>query len=86
MIAVGPFEDEIASLKKTCEHGSYEYGNPPESFRTCTTLHFRSVKRQERYGVYVVRQRETREVLYIGKSGTIDSQGQFKGQDIPPHK
>jgi len=83
MITVGPFEDEIASLKKTCGHGSYEYSNPSESFRTCTTLHFRRVKRQERYGVYVVRQRDTQEVLYIGKGGTINLQGQFKGQDVP---
>lgn len=82
MITVGPFEDEIALLKKTCECGSYEYINPSDSFRTCTTSHFREVRRQEKYGVYVVRQRDTREVLYIGKSGTIDSQGQFKGQDI----
>ena len=83
MITVGSFEDEIALLKKTCEYGSYEYSNPSDSFRSCTTLHFRGVRRQERYGVYVVRQRDNQEVLYIGKSGTIDSQGRFKGQDIP---
>lgn len=83
MVAVDPFEDEIASLKKTCEHGSYEYSNPSDSFRTCTNLHFRELRQQERYGIYVVRQRDTQEVLYIGKSGTINSQGQFKGQDIP---
>ena len=83
MITIGAFEDEIALLKKTCEHGFYEYNNLSKSFRTCTTSHFRSVKQQEKYGVYVVRQRDTQEVLYIGKSGTIDSQGEFKGQDIP---
>lgn len=83
MITVGLFEDEIALLKKTCEHGFYEYSNSSESFRTCTTSHFRRVKQKERHGIYVVCQRDTQEVLYIGKSGTIDSQGQFKGQDIP---
>ena len=83
MTTVGLFEDEIALLKKTCEYGSYEYCNPLDSFRARTTLHFRGVRRLERYGVYVVRQRDTREVLYIGKGGTVDSQGQFKGQDIP---
>ena len=83
MIAVGPIEEELALLRKICEHGFYEYSNPLDSFRACTTLYFRGVKRQERYGVYVVRQRDTKEILYIGKSGTIDSQGQFKGQDIP---
>lgn len=83
MITVGTFEDEIASLKETFEHGSYEYSNSSDSFRTSTTLHFRGVRQRERSGIYVVRQRDTKEVLYIGKSGTIDSQGQFKGQDIP---
>jgi hypothetical protein len=29
-----------------------------------------------------VRQRDSKEILYIGKSGTIDSDGDFKGQDI----
>jgi hypothetical protein len=83
MITVGPFEEEIVLLKKTCEHGFYEYSNLSESFRACTTRHFRRVEQQEKYGVYVVRQRDAQEVLYIGKSGTIDSQGQFKAQDIP---
>ena len=77
------FEDEIASLEKTCKHGAYEYSNPSESFRTCTTSHFKGATWQKRYGVYIVRQRDTQEILYIGKSGTIDSEGRFKGQDIP---
>ena len=70
MITVGPLEDEIVLLKKTCEHGFYEYSDLSESFRACTTLHFRRVKRRERYGVYVVGQRDTREVLCIGKVRT----------------
>lgn len=82
-ITVGSFEDEIALLRKTCEHGFYEYISPLDSFRTCTTWHFRGVRRQEKYGVYIVRQKDTQEVLYIGKGGTIDSQEQFKDQDIP---
>ena len=83
MIALGPIEEEVALLRKICEHGFYEYSNPSDSFKTCTALYFRGVKRQERYGIYVVRRGDTGEILYIGKSGTIDSQGQFKGQDIP---
>lgn len=77
------FEDEVGSLKKACKHGAYEYSNLSKSFRTFTNSHFQVVTRQERYGVYIVRQRDTQEVLYIGKSGSIDSQGHFKGQDIP---
>jgi len=83
MIAVGSLEDEITLLKESCEWGSFEYYNSSGSFRTCATLHFRGVERQDKHGIYVIRQRNTREVLYIGKSGTIDSKGQFKGQDIP---
>lgn len=83
MITVGTFEDEIASLKNTFEYGSYEYSNPSDSFRILTTIHFRGVREREMFGIYVVRQRDTKEVLYIGKSGTLDSQGQFKNQDIP---
>lgn len=83
MINVDAFEDEIDLLQNIYEHGYYEYRNSSESFTTCTKSHFNRVVRQDRYGVYIVRQRNTQEVLYIGKSGTIDSHGKFKKQDIP---
>ena len=82
MIAIEPFKQEIASLKKTHDHGSFEYADCLASFHSCLALHFRNVSRLEKYGVYVVRQRDTGEVLYIGKGGTIDSEGLFKGQDV----
>lgn len=83
MIKVGLFEDEIELLKETCQYGSYVYRNPSDSFRICTNSHFKRVARQEKYGVYIVRKLCTKEVLYIGKGGTIGSQGKFKEQDIP---
>ncbi len=83
MINIRLFEEDITSLKEIYPSGSYEYSYPHENFRACTTKHFRGVKEKERFGVYIVRQRDTRHVLYIGKSGTLDSQGKFKGQDIP---
>ncbi len=82
MINVGPFEDEIGLLKKTYEHDFYEYENPSDSFKACTNSHFNKIKQKERYGVYIVRHRDTQEVLYVGKGGTIDSQGKFKRQNI----
>lgn len=83
MNGIGSFEEEIAELKRICDHGSFEYNSSSLNFTTVVTSHFHSINQQKMYGVYVVRQRDTQEVLYIGKSGTIDSKGQFKGQDIP---
>ncbi len=83
MITIKSFEDEIASLKKTYKYGSYEYSDPSKNFTEVTASHFKKVRQQKKYGVYVVHQCKTREVLYIGKSGTIESRGKFKGQEIP---
>ena len=85
MIDVGAFEDEINSLKNTHEHGCYGYIVQSKNFTACTRSHFNEVLRQEKFGVYIVRQRDTQEVLYIGKNGTVDSYGEYKKQtqDIP---
>ena len=83
MVDVGSFEDEVTWLKKNYEHGSYEYTDPSQSFNTCTSSHFESVEQRERYGVYVVRQKDTKEVLYVGKGGTIYPDGSFSVQDVP---
>jgi len=84
MITVGLFENELSAVKKKYYHGSFEYSDSSINFKTVVTSHFRGIpQKTERYGVYVIGQKDTREVLYVGKSGTIDSQGQFKGQDIP---
>ena len=85
MIDIGAFEDELNSLKNTYEHGNYEYIVQSQNFTACTRSHFNEVIRQEKYGVYIVRKQDTQEVLYIGKSGTVDSNGEYKNQtqDIP---
>lgn len=85
MITGVSFESELSELKKEYEHGSFEYSNPSANFTTVVTSHFRGISRKkERYGIYIVRQKNSMEVLYIGKSGSIDSEGHFKeGQDIP---
>ena len=77
-------ESVLAELKQRYDHGSFEYNDPSTNLRTIVTSHFCSISRKnERYGIYIVRQKNTQEILYIGKSGTIDSEGHFKGQDIP---
>ncbi len=83
VVTITSFEDEIASLRETMTYGSYEYSNVSEKFTHCTTLFFKRARGKKRYGIYIVRQRDTKEVLYVGKSGTIDYRGHFKGQDIP---
>ena len=73
MVTIASFESEIASLRETKAYGSYEYSNIPEEFTDCTTSFFKRVRGKKMYGIYIVRQRDTKEVLYVGKSGTIDS-------------
>jgi hypothetical protein len=76
------FEELIADLRTNYEFGSFEYCDLSKKFRECVNQHFENIKK-ERYGIYIIRQRETKNILYIGKGGTIDSQGRFKPQDIP---
>ena len=83
MVTLGSLKNEMESLKKAHGCGSYEYSDPSEKFTYCTTSHFREVKQKEKYGIYMISQHDTQEVLYIGKGGTIDSWGRFKKQDIP---
>lgn len=83
MVIVGLFEDELALLKRISLYGSYVYNTRSDSFSACTTIHFKEIREKDKYGVYIVRQQDPREVLYIGKGGTVDSQGNFKGQNVP---
>jgi len=79
----GKFEEEWKSLKKNNEHHSFNYSNPSTSARKIITAHFKGMQRQDKHGVYVIRQESTSEVLYVGKSGTVDQRGRFKDQNIP---
>lgn len=79
-----PFEKKLSELKNMYEHGSFEYKDSSTNFTRIVTSHFRTISRKkERYGIYIVRQKNTQEVLYIGESGTFDSEGHLRGQDIP---
>ncbi len=79
---IGRFEEEWESLTKRYEHGSFTYDGS-SSARSLIASEFGKVRRQSKYGVYVFRQGDTREVLYVGKAGTIERVGTFKKQDIP---
>jgi len=83
MVKIGRFEEELTQLKNIFRNGSYDYVDPSKSFKSCTTSHFTNINWHERYGVYVVRQKSTLDVLYIGRAGTVNSEGNFKSRDIP---
>ncbi len=82
MINIDKFEVEFKTLQSYFPSGSYEYTDPNASFSAITKAHFENIA-PPHYGVYVIRQHATRQVIYIGKSGTIDPHGNFKSQDIP---
>ena len=77
------FEEEWTSLKVDNEYGSFEYSDSAIAINEVITAHFRKISRVEKYGVYILRQKNTHKVLYIGMSGRVDGSGRFKGQDIP---
>ena len=77
------FESTWNSLRTNNYPGSFEYSTPTKPFNEIVTSHFRLVDNRKRYGVYIIRQQKSGEVLYIGKGGTINSLGDFKQQDIP---
>ena len=80
MIDVETFEEELNVLNKSYEHGSFEYGNTNILFRSVVESHFHNVQRIDKHGIYIIRQKSTRRVLFIGKSGIINKQGNFKGK------
>ena len=58
------------------------YENSSKKFTEIVKSHFKNIKQKGKYGVYIVRQKGTNEVLYIGKAGTINQKGEFKKQDL----
>jgi hypothetical protein len=83
MIAIRTIEEELSDLKKANEHASFVYASSSETFSSICNNHFRHIKRIDKHGVYIIRQKSTNQVLYIGKGGTINDQGVFEKQDIP---
>lgn len=71
------------NLKRQQPHGLFDYSVEDESFGSIVKDHFRQAKLANSYGVYIVWRHANQEILYIGKSGTIDRQGRFGKQDLP---
>ena len=76
------FELKLADIKLVClRHGIFEYLSSESPFHQFVTHAFKGVK--DNYGVYVIRRQVDRQVIYIGKGGTIKTSGKFGQQDIP---
>ena len=79
------FETKWTSLitRYLKDYGSFEYIDISKSIEKVITSCFDQVQRVQKYGIYVIRQKNDHKVLYIGKGGTIKQDGKFKKQDIP---
>lgn len=81
-LATGGVESLLDRWKREFRHGSFTYTDSSAVFRQQVAEHFGDAIGSI-YGVYLIRRRHDRTILYIGKAGTIGRDGQFKGQDIP---
>jgi hypothetical protein len=78
------FKDEWSKLKKAEHSGSFRFSGTAADWSSAVSSHFKtsSLKRPY-YGVYVIYQKTTGKILYVGKAGTMRQDGFFKGQDLP---
>ena len=77
------FEDEWNHTRQQGHYGSFTFAGTANDWRSTVASHFETSPLQRPcYGVYVVRQGKTGEVIYIGKSGTMRQDGSFKPQDL----
>ena len=76
--------NEFEVLWSSLRVGSFEWdASKCLKFVSSVTSHFRTCNVLNRFGVYVIRSHATQSVVYIGKGGTIATDGRFKEQDIP---
>ena len=72
------FEEELCSLKQKHDFGYFEYASQSIPFKSVVTSHFRNINKDDKHGIYIVRQKSSGKVLYIGKGGTISQDGTFE--------
>jgi hypothetical protein len=77
------FEKQWARLKGCGIYGSFNFKGTEADWRPTVAEHFRSrTISRPAYGVYIVRQESTHNIIYIGKSGTMKQDGSLKDQDF----
>ncbi len=75
---------EWNQIKEIGHYGSFSFSGIATDWNTAVSLHFKtSTLERPYYGVYIVNQKSTGNIIYIGKSGTMCQDGSFKEQDIP---
>jgi hypothetical protein len=73
----------LDKLRTRYRNGSFTYADPSRSWKEAVSAEFEKYTTKT-WGVYVLRRRDSREIIRIGKSGTLDETGQFTGgQDLP---
>lgn len=74
------FEEELKELRRIGRHGRFEYKEG--QFKSAVTKEFGAIP-SKKWGIYIVREKRTNSVLYVGKGGTISRKDSTKRQDIP---
>lgn len=82
MLTFDSVEGLFSQWKRERRHGSFTYEDSNANFREIVAEHFSDVTGKV-YGVYIIRQRDSGTILYIGKGGTVSGDGKSKGQDVP---
>lgn len=75
------FQEALKGLNEQHPNDSFEYSGGALSFRRVVKEHFGDSK-DRTYGVYILYGNQRQEVLYIGKGGTLDTDGSFKDQGL----
>ena len=75
--------DEWNQLKQTEHQGSFNFNGTASDWRSVVSSHFKTCTiERPHYGVYIVIQKSTGNIIYVGKSGTMCQDGSFKDQDL----
>ena len=78
------FEGAWSELESACFTSSFSYDDPHTPFSQVVDDHFRTTSQAELHGVYLIRKKHpSREVLRVGKAGSVTRGGLYKAQDIP---
>jgi hypothetical protein len=70
----------LAYLENKYKFECFKYYNKNVKFTNMVRRIFKKIKQKRKYGIYIIKQRK--EILYIGKGGTIDQKGRFKKQGL----